>query len=432
MDLFILFLLILLNGVFALSEMAIVSSRRPRLKAMVDRGVPGSRTALRLFDDPSKLLSTAQTGITLIGVIAGAFGATTLAREFTPTVIKIAPSLTAYAPAIAFGVVIVATTFLSLLLGELVPKRVALAAPEPLAVAMAPLMAVTERVASPLVWFLRASTEGVVTLLGLNRTRQQDVTEEELQSLIEEGAKSGLIESEEREMIEGVMRLGDRNVKAIMTPRTDMVWLEVGAQKDDIIRTLRDSRHSRLPIVEDDFGAVVGVVQAKELLLHLASTGDLDLRAVMHAPVFVPETMSVLKLLNSLRGNPVRMAIVADEYGGVLGLVTAADLLELIAGDVALDVDESLTPPVHRGDGSWLIDGMTPIDEFERVVGERGLAGDDYATAAGLVLHLLRTVPREGDAVAAGNLIIEVVDMDGRRIDKLLVRRMEGGENPTG
>jgi putative hemolysin len=426
MEFLFLVLLILLNGVFALSEMAIVSSRKPRLKAMADRGNLGAKTALRLLEDPSKLLSTVQIGITAIGVIAGAYGATSLSDNFTPVVASISPALVEYSGAIAFGTVIVITTVLSLVLGELIPKRIALAAPEPLAALMAPAMALIETMTQPLVWVLRAVTEGVVRLLGLHRTRQEDVTEEELQSLIDEGAKVGVIEEEEREMIEGVMRLGDRTVKAIMTPRTEMVWLDTSQTRDEVLKEIKDSGHSRFPVGDGDADKIVGVVQTKEMLTHLASSGDIDLKAVMHPPAFVPETMPVLKLLESMRGNPVRMALVSDEYGAVLGLVTAADVLESIVGDTALSEDEGLAPPVRRDDGSWLVDGMTPVDEFEQLVGVRGLHEEEgYSTVAGLVMHLLRAVPSEGDKAERPPLTFEVLDMDGRRVDKVLVRKLE-------
>jgi putative hemolysin len=433
MDFLFLVLLVLLNGVFALSEMAIVSSRKPRLKAMADRGSAGAKTALRLIEDPSKLLSTVQIGITLIGVLAGAYGATALSDDFGPWIAQTFPTVKDEAPSIAFGMVIVLTTFLSLVLGELIPKRIALAAPEPMAVIMAPVMALMETAASPLVWMLRTLTDGVVRILGIARTRQEDVTEEELQSLIDEGAKVGVIEEEEREMIEGVMRLGDRSVKAIMTPRTEMVWLDLSSTREELIQEVRDSGHSRFPVGDGDADKIVGVVQTKELFSHLAAFGAIDLQAVMHPAAFVPETMPVLKLLEAMRGNPVRMVMVSDEYGAVLGLVTAADLLESIAGDDALSEDEGLSPPVKREDGSWLIDGMTPVDEFEQLVGVRRLDEEEgYSTVAGMVMHLLRAVPKEGDRVERYPLCIEVVDMDGRRVDKVLVTRMEAAEDASG
>ncbi len=434
MELLILVLLVLLNGVFALSEMAIVSSRRPRLKAMADRGNSGAKTALRLLEDPSQLLSTVQIGITAIGVIAGAYSATALSDDLAPWIASLSPALVEYSGGIAFGVVIVFTTILSLVLGELIPKRIALSAPEPLAAAMAPVMALIETAASPLVWMLRTVTEGVVRLLGLHRTRQEDVTEEELQSLIVEGEKAGVIEEEERDMIQSVMRLGDRSVKTIMTPRTEMVWLDPDMPREEMLNEIRQSGHSRFPVAHGDPDRIVGVVQTKELFGHLADSGNIDLKAVMHPPIFVPETMPVLKMLESMRGNPVRMVIVSDEYGGVLGLVTAADLLESIAGDAALSEDEGLSPPVRRDDGSWLVDGMTPVDEFEELVGVRDLDEDEgYSTVAGLVMHLLRAVPNEGDKVERAPLTFEVLDMDGRRIDKVLVRKLEPvDDDPSG
>lgn len=433
MDFLVLILLILVNGVFALSEMAIVSARKPRLKAMADRGSRGAKTALRLLDDPSKLLSTVQIGITAIGVIAGAYGATSLSDDLAPWVARMAPGLEEYAPAITFGAVIVVVTFLSLVLGELIPKRLALSAPEPLAAVMAPVMALTETIASPLVWLLRTVTEGVIRLLGLHRTRQEDVTEEELQSLIDEGAKVGVIEEEEREMIEGVMRLGDRSVKAIMTPRTEMVWLDPSSSREELLKEIRDSHHSRFPVGRGDADQIVGVVQTKELFAHLAETGKIEIERVMHPPQFVPETMPVLKLLEAMRENPVRMVMVSDEYGAILGLVTAADLLESIAGDAALSEDEAIAQPVQREDGSWLIDGMMPIDEFEQLVNVKGLDdGEGYSTVAGLVMHLLRTVPNEGDRTERTPLAFEVVDMDGRRVDKVLVRKTEPELDQTG
>jgi putative hemolysin len=434
MEFLFLVLLVLLNGVFALSEMAIVSSRKPRLKAMAERGNRGAQVALRLLDDPSKLLSTVQIGITAIGVIAGAYGATSLSDNLTPVVVTVAPGLAEWAPGIAFGLVIVLTTVLSLVLGELIPKRVALAAPEPLAALMAPAMALIETMTSPVVWMLRTVTEATVRLLGLHKTRQEDVTEEELQSLIVEGEKVGVIETEEREMIQGVMRLGDRSVKAIMTPRTEMVWLDPTLPQAEILKEIRESGHSRFPVAAGGADEIVGVVQTKELLGHLAQSGKVDLQASMHPPTFVPETMPVLKLLESMRGNPVRMVFVSDEYGAVLGMVTAADLLESIAGDAALSEDEGLTAPVQRDDGSWLVDGMTPVDEFEQLVGVRGLDEEEgYSTVAGLVMHLMRAVPSAGDKAERPPLSFEVLDMDGRRIDKVLVRKLEPvDDDPTG
>lgn len=427
LELAILVFLILLNGLFALSEMAIVSSKKPRLKAMADRGSTGARAALKLLEDPSQFLSTVQIGITLIGIVAGAYGATALADDLSPFIVQLAPTLSQQADEIAFGVVIAITTFLSLVIGELVPKRIALAAPESFAAAVAPMMTILAKVAAPAVWLLRGSTEGLIRLVGIHRTSQSEVTEEELHSLIEEGAKAGVLETEEREMIHGVMRLSDRTVKAIMTPRLDIVWLDPSDGRAALLAKIKESRHSRFPVAAGSADEIIGVVQTKEMLAALNAAGDFDLRAVMHPPMFVPASMPVFKLLEAMKGNPVRMVLVADEFGAVQGLVTAADLLEAIAGDGVLSADEAVAAPVQREDGSWIIDGMMPIDEFETALGVRRLADDEsFTTVAGFVVHLLQRIPSVGDKADHWPLSFEVVDMDDRRVDKLIVRRVDG------
>jgi putative hemolysin len=423
LELAILIFLVLLNGVFAMSELAIVSAKKPRLKASADRGDRGAKAALKLLDDPSRMLSTVQIGITLIGIIAGAYGATALADDLAPVIVANVPTLSAWADDIAFGIVIVLTTYLSLVLGELVPKRIALSAPEAIAGLVAPAMSGLATASGPFVWVLKASTDGLLTILGLNKAREADVTEEEIHSLIEEGHSAGLIEPEERSMITGVMRLGDRTVRAIMTPRPDIVWLDPNKSDDENLARIRDSGHSRFPLAEADIDHVIGIVQTKELLTLAGQS--MDLRAAMHPPVIVPESLSVLRLLDSMRGNPVRMVFVADEYGAIQGLVTAADLLEAIAGSGALSADEAISAPVRREDGSWLVDGMMPIDEFERLVETPGLAEEgQFDTLAGLVISLTQKLPSVGDVAERWPLAFEIVDLDGRRIDKVIVRRL--------
>lgn len=423
----ILFLLalILLNGVFAMSEMSIVSARQPRLRASAERGDRGARVALKLLEDPSRFFSTVQIGITLIGVVAGAYGATALADDLAPMIVSTAPSLEVWADDIAFSVVIGLTTYLSLVIGELVPKRVALLAPETIAGFVAPPMNLLARVSTPLVWVLKASTEGLLNVFGLNRTRQTEVTEEEIHALIDEGQSAGLIEPEEREMITGVLRLGDRTVRAIMTPRPDIIWLDPNWSREECLKAIGDSGHSRFPVAEGSLDHLVGVVQAKELL----TLGGFDLRTAMRQPLVVPESMSVLRLLEAMRESAVRMAFVADEYGMVHGLITPADLLESIAGDVALPVDEAISAPVKREDGSWLIDGMMPIDEFERLLRVSGLAEEGhFDTVAGLVVSLMGKLPAVGDTIERYPLRFEVADLDGRRIDKVIVHRLEDSD----
>lgn len=410
-----------------MSELAIVSAKKPRLKARADAGDKGARAALKLIEDPSRMLSTVQIGITLIGIIAGAYGATAIADDLQPVIAKNFPQVQQWSDDIAFGIVIVITTYLSLVLGELVPKRIALTAPEALAGAMAPPMSLLATVSSPFVWLLKSSTDTLLTVLGLNRTKPEDVTEEEIHSLIDEGHSAGLIETEERQMITGVMRLGDRTVRAIMTPRPDIVWLDPSRAPEENLARIRDSGHSRFPLAETSVDHVVGVVQAKHLLTR--PDGLADLRAAMHPPVVVPETLSVLRLLDSMRETPVRMVFVADEYGVIQGIVTAADLLESIAGDGALSADEAIAPPVQRDDGSWLVDGMTPIDEFERLVSVPGLSDEgSFDTVAGLVIHLTEKIPEAGDTAERYPLKFEIVDVDGRRIDKVIVKKASEGD----
>ncbi|MEQ1489118.1 MAG: hemolysin family protein [Terricaulis sp.] len=427
MEIAILVFLILLNGVFALSELAIVSAKKPRLKARADAGDKGARAALKLIEDPSRMLSTVQIGITLIGIIAGAYGATAIADDLQPVIAKNLPRVAEWSDDIAFGIVIVITTYLSLVLGELVPKRIAMTAPEAIAGMMAPPMALLATVSGPFVWLLKSSTDAILTVLGLNRTKPADVTEEEIHSLIDEGHSAGLIETEERQMITGVLRLGDRTVRAIMTPRPDIVWLDPSRPAEENMARIRDSGHSRFPLAETSVDHVVGVVQAKHLLTR--TDGLADMRAAMHPPVVVPETLSVLRLLDAMRETPVRMVFVADEYGVIQGIVTAADLLESIAGDGALSADEAITPPVLRDDGSWLIDGMTPIDEFERLVSVPGLSDEgSFDTVAGLVIHLTEKIPEAGDTAERYPLKFEIVDVDGRRIDKVIVKKANDGD----
>ena len=353
-----------------------------------------------------------------------AYAATAIADDLAPFIATQFPGVARFANDIAFGIVIVLTTYLSLVLGELVPKRLALAAPETLAGMVAPPMAILANASGPVVWALQTSTEAVLRLLGAHRTKQADVTEEEIHSLIEEGHSAGLIESEEREMITGIMRLGDRTVRAIMTPRLEIVWLDSTKGRDDMLKLIGESGHSRFPVAEGALDNLVGVTQTKELLL-VTAHGGWDLNAAAHPPVIVPESMSVLRLLDTMRDNPVRMLFVADEYGVIQGLVTAADVLESIAGDAALSRDEAIDPPVRREDGSWLLDGMTPIDEFEKLMSLRDLNEEgEFDTLAGFVIHLMQRLPSVGDTAGFRDLRFEIVDMDARRIDKIIVRRV--------
>lgn len=435
MDLIILLALIALNGLFALSELAIVSSRHTRLQLRAEKGDRGAKAALRLQADPSRFLSTVQVGITLIGIIAGAYGATALAEDLAPWIAQTMPPLQHQAGLIAFGVVIAATTYLSLVIGELVPKRIAMTAPEAFACAIAPPMALLSRVAFPLVFVLRGSTNLILGILGLAKVNTHKVTEEEIESVIEEGAASGAIEDGERTMIRSVMRLADRDVRSIMTSRKDVVWLDLDDPPQDLLKRMAESGHSRFPVARDDLEKVIAVVQTKDLLAQSGGSRIPDFEAAGHPPLFVPDTMTVLNLLENLQKSRVQLALVVDELGHVEGIVTAADVLGAIAGDVAFSDGDGLARPQKREDGSWLIDGRMALEDLEIVLGTDVRSEEDasFTTAAGLVIHHLQRVPQLSDTIVSNGWRFEVIDMDDRRIDKLLLSRLPArDEDPTG
>ncbi len=422
MEIAVLFVLILLNGVFAMSELALVSSKEARLKARAEAGNGGARAALRLRADPSRLLSAVQIGITFIGVVAGAYGATAIADDLAPHIARALPRFASRADEAAFAIVIVLTTYLSLVFGELVPKRIAMAAPEAIASLAARPMGLVARLAYPAVAILRFSTEAILTVIGLNRVKKENVTGEEIMHLVEEGASTGAIGRDAQAMIEGVLDLPERNLRSIMTPRPEVVWLDLDDAPEAVVEKIAQSGHSRFPAARGDVDQVAGIVQAKDLLAGIAQTGAVDIEKAMRKPVFVPETLTVARLFTAIASSEVRMALVLDEHGAFVGIVTAADLLGAIAGAAAFSPLDRLAAAVRREDGSWIIDGMTPIEDFERLLDVRGF--DDaanYSTIAGLLMHELQRMPAEGDRVAVGNLRFEVIDMDRRRIDKVLV-----------
>lgn len=422
MEIAVLFILILLNGVFAMSELALVSSKEARLKARAEAGDGGARAALKLRQDPSRLLSAVQIGITLVGIIAGAYGATAIADDLAPHISNVFPSLARQADEAAFAIVIALTTYLSLVFGELVPKRIAMAAPEAIASLAARPMGFIATLAYPAVAILRFSTEAILTVIGLSRVKKGEVTNEEIMHLVEEGASSGAIGRDEMDMIEGVLELPERNLRSIMTPRPEVVWLDLDDAPLKVVEKIAASGHSRFPVARGDIDQVAGIVQTKDLLATFAETGALDIGQAMRKPVFVPETLTVARLFTSISNSEVRMALVLDEHGAFVGIVTAADMLGAIAGAAAFSPLDRLSPAVRRNDGSWIIDGMTPMEDFERLLNTRGL--DDpanYSTIAGFLMHKLQRMPAEGDSVLAHNLRIEVIDMDRRRIDKVLV-----------
>lgn len=417
----IVLLLMVINGVFAMSEMAVVSSRKVRLESLAKQANAGARAALDLIADPNRFLSTVQIGITLVGIFAGAYSGATLAEPLGAWFNRlewIAP----HGGQAAIVIVVVLVTYLSLVVGELVPKRIALANPERTAALVARPMAFLSRVAAPAFWLLRISSDLLLRLLGLAGSRRTTITEDEVKSLIAEGTRAGTFVPEERAMIEGVLRLADRSVRVIMTQRSEIAWIDKSAGRDAIVNLIETSPHTEFLACDGSIDNAVGLIGARDLL-RAALTGEtIDVAKLVRPTLFVAERTPVLTLIDLFRREGVRIAVVVDEYGATGGIVTATDVLEGIAGALP-DRDEDEGPGyARRPDGSWLVDGLLPIDEFEDVCGISGLRQEgDFATVAGFIIKQLGHLPRAGDRVERGGMILEVVDMDGRRIDKVLV-----------
>ena len=422
-DVLIILALVALNGVFAMSELAIVSARKARLEAMARTGRPGARAAIALAADPGKFLSTVQIGITLIGIVAGAYSGASLGH---PTAARLEALGLGHNAAenLGFALVIGLTTFASLIVGELVPKQIALRSPEPIAVVMAVPMTWLARLTKPVVWLLDSTSRLVFRLLGLSRDSEDQVTAEELHLIVAEASKSGVIEEHERSIISGVVRLADRPVREVMTPRTEVDWLDAGLDDAAIRARLLETTHSRLPVAEGSIDAVIGVVQARDIAAALFRGEVLDLaRLVRKAPVVVDQ-IDAMDALDALRRAEVPMALIHDEYGHFEGIVTPADLLAAIAGEFASDADLEDGPSiVERDDGSLLVAGTAAADVLAERLGIDLPEDRDYATVAGPALAVLRRLPAEGESFVEQGWRFEVVDLDGRRIDKLLVSR---------
>jgi putative hemolysin len=420
-DVLIILALVALNGVFAMSELAIVSARKARLEAMARAGKKGARAAMLLASDPGKFLSTVQIGITLIGILAGAYSGASLG---TPTAARLEGLGLAHETAETFGfaIVIGLTTYASLIIGELVPKQFALRSPETIAAFIAPPMRYIAIATAPLGWLLDASSALIFKLLRLDRESEEHVTAEELHMIVAEASKSGVIEEHERSIISGVVRLADRPVREVMTPRTDVDWLDCNASGDEIRDTLLASAHTRLPVGDGSIDDVAGVVQARDIAAALFRGEALDLRALMRKAPVIIDQIDAMDALMALREAEVPMALIHDEYGHFEGIVTPADLLAAIAGEFKSDADPSDAPSVVvRDDGSLLVAGTMAADALADRLGIDLPEDRDYATVAGLALAVFRHLPGEGESFVEQGWRFEVVDLDGRRIDKMLV-----------
>lgn len=421
--------LILVNGLFAMAELAVVSSRRTRLEQLADEGSKGAAAALRLLEEPTRFLSTVQIGITLIGVLAGVYSGASFAEPLAAWLVTHFPLLAPYAETASYVTVVIGVTYLSLVFGELVPKRWALVHPEAIAVVVARPMQWIARAGAPLVWLLQRSTDLVLRLLGMRKMVRQAVTEDEIRAMIAEGTREGVFHHAEHRMIEGVLRLADRTVRSVMVPRGDLVWLDVEDPRDAVWRTVRTSGHSRFLVCRGEIDELIGIARAADLLEWVRSTDDSEIAHLAVAPLVVQETTTVLRLLELFREAAVHLAVVVDEHGSIEGIVSPADVLKAIAGELP-DVGGAESPEaVRRSDDSWLLDGRLPIDEAERLLERRDLVdGDDYTTLAGFVLAQLGRLPTTAESFVWKDLRFEVVDMDERRIDKLLVQRIPAGE----
>ncbi|MBA3325110.1 MAG: HlyC/CorC family transporter [Rhodobacteraceae bacterium] len=414
--------LTVLNGLLAMSELAVVSSRQSRLRVLEREGSAGAGAALRLAEDPGRFLSFVQIGITLVGVLSGAYSGATLGARLAERLEGMGLTA-ALADTLGVGAVVVAITYLSLIVGELVPKQIALRDPERVAARVAPAMRVLSRVAAPLVWLLDTSGKAVLRLLGQAGQPQERVTEEEVRSLIAEAESAGVLETEERDMISGVMRLADRTARALMTPRRDVELLDLKRDFAVLHRQAIETRRSHLPVQDGERDEIVGVLRTKDLFSAMATTDAPDIRDLVLKTPVVADTSRAIDVLNALRASTVHMALVFDEHGHFEGIITSSDVLEAITG--AFQEEGSDEPAfVLRDDGSFLVSGWMPIDEFAEKIGASVDPDPDYETVAGLVLHKLNRLPEVGESFQAGRWRFEVVDLDMRRIDKVLVSRL--------
>jgi putative hemolysin len=426
LEIAIVLVLIALNGLFSMSEFALVSAKKTLLRQRAEEGDPRAAVALKLANEPTPFLSTVQIGITLIGIFAGAFGGATIAEGLAVYLGKF-PALAPYSGALSITFVVLIITYLTLIFGELVPKRLALSNAESIASAVAKPMFSLSVIAKPFVIILSSSTEAVLRAMKVRRITGSPITEEEIKIMLQEGTEAGVFERAELSMIEGVLEIGDRRVDSLMTHRTDLIALDLEDPTDQNLRKMIESGRSNFPAYEGDLDNVVGIISIKRVLGRFVENGTVNLKALVTKPLFVPESASVMKLLESFKETGVHIALITDEYGGIQGVITLHDILEAIVGDI-----RSLGEPVEaqinvREDGSWLIDGDTPIEKLKDFLSVDSFPGEElgyYRTIAGLIIFILQRIPATGDHIVLGGLRYEVVDMDGNRIDKVLVMQV--------
>lgn len=422
-DVLLILALIGLNGLLAMSELAIVSSRDARLKAMSRSGSAGAKCALQLAADPGRFLSTVQSGITLIAIFAGAFSGEKLG-EPTAQRMQLLGLDPDTAHTVGFGLVIVLTTYFSLVIGEIVPKQIALRSPEPIAVVMSRPMRWLSIVTAPFVWVLERSSALIFKLFGFDRESKNQVTAEELHLVVAEAQTAGVLEEDERAMISGIVRLADRPVREVMTPRTEIDWLDVAATPEEIRQTLLETPHTRIPVADGSVENIVGVIQVRDVVAALLEDRSLDLKELCRKAPVIPDLMDAMDALAVLRSADVPLALVHDEYGHLDGIVTPGSILAALAGTFAHDIEQGEEPPlVEREDGSWLVSGAASADLLSDRLGMNMPADRDYSTVAGFALSVLKHLPETGEKFRHDGWSFEIVDMDGRKIDKLIASR---------
>ncbi|MBN1147212.1 MAG: HlyC/CorC family transporter [Anaerolineales bacterium] len=414
--------LIVVNGLFAMSEIAILSSRKMRLQRSAEAGQRGARAALELADSPGPFLSTVQIGITLVGILAGAVGEASFAEEIKAYLAALGlPE--AYGQLISVAVVVLGIAYLSLVIGELAPKRAALIDPERIAARVAPPMKLLSRLAAPLVWVLNVSTNFVLRALGIRASGEPPVTEEEVKYLVDQGTELGVFEPIEDQIVDQAFRLSDQRVISLIVPRSEIVWLDVDDPAEVIFMKVRDVEYSQFPVAKDDLDHLLGYIKAVDLFSQCWKRGALEISNAICSPLFVPEKLHVYEALERLREAGAEIAFILDEFGGVEGMVTLRDILEALIGGLSDDRQRGKLI-LQREDGSWLVDGMTPAQDFREWFKLGSLPGEEqgyFQTLAGFILNYLGRIPQEGDELSWAGLRFEVLDMDGRRVDKVLV-----------
>jgi putative hemolysin len=425
-EIIIILVLIIINGIFAISEFALISAKKTRLRQRAEEGDTQAATALKLANEPTPFLSTIQVGITLVGILAGAFGGATIAKELAAYFTKF-PILAPYSEALGITLVVLLITYLTLVFGELVPKRLALSNAESIASNVAKPMFFLSILAKPLVIVLSYSTEAVLRTLRIQKTIELPVTEEEIKFMLEEGTEAGVLEKSELSMIESVFEIGDRRVDSLMTHRTDIIALDLDDPTDKNLQKMIASGRSNFPVYESDLDNMFGIVSVKNVMARMVKNNLISIRDLVTRPLFVPEAVTVLRLLELFKESGVHIALIIDEYGSIQGIITLHDILEAIVGNVHSFGEPVEMPIVTMKDGSWLIDGDTPIEELKEVLSVSSFPGEEdgyYRTIAGLIMFILQQIPKTGDSIQLKELRYEIVDMDGNRIDKVRVTRV--------